>query len=158
MNASAAASAAILAIVLAACRATEPASPLPGTVDAPPPPMTPVDVPLTQTVWSWRETLTNDGRSIAPEAPERYTVEFSPGGALAVRADCNRGSGSYVLDGSALRIGPIATTRAMCPPGSADAEFLAELARVSRQEFRGRELVLALGDGSGSMRFAGSSR
>ena len=83
----------------------------------------------------------------------RYTVLFQAGGKVAVQADCNRGSGSYALNGSALSFGPLAMTRAMCPPGSKDGEFLAALSAVSGQAFRGNDLVLTLKSDSGSMLF-----
>ena len=70
---------------------------------------------------------------------------------MSVRADCNRGNGSYQRDGNA--IGPIALTRMMCPPGSRDAEFLKGLANVSGMLFRGSDLMLTLKVDSGSMRF-----
>ena len=38
----------------------------------------------------------------------------------------------------------MALTRAMCPPGSMDTEFVQGLAAVSGQLFKGNELVLTL--------------
>ncbi len=144
-----------LLFVLAACAVTEPGPPiLPGYVNAPPPPMAAAgDSLLTLTLWSWQGTQMSDGTSIVPDAPERYTLEFQPGGIVNVRADCNRGSASYLLTGNALAFGPIALTRAMCAPGSRDAEFLKGLAAVAGQLFRGNDLVLTLKADSGSMRF-----
>ena len=146
---------AVLALAAAACATTEPAAPLmPGSVNAPPPPLAPAgDALLTGTTWSWRETVMSDGKRIKPDASERYTLLFQPGGAIAVRADCNRGSGSYVLSGSVLSFGPMALSRAMCPPGSMDAEFMKQLGAVSGQRFKGDELVLTLKPDSGSMFF-----
>jgi heat shock protein HslJ len=144
------------AAAIAACATDRPPT-LPGMVNAPPPPIAAAgDALLTGTVWRWTETVTSNGTRIKPDAPERYTLEFQPGGKIAVRADCNRGSGSYTLNGAALTFGPIATTRAMCPPGSKDAEFLRGLAAVSGQLFRGNDLVLTLKLDSGSMIFATS--
>ena len=138
---------------LVACAGNAPPV-LPGAVNAPPPPLAVAgDTLLTGTVWRWTETVVGDAR-IKPDAPERYTLEFDPGGMVAIRADCNRGSGSYLLTGSALGFGPIAMTRAMCPPGSKDTEFLRELGAVQSQQFRGDTLVLSLKTGSGSMTFA----
>lgn len=145
-----------LATALAGC-ATDVPPVMPGAVNAPPPPMAAVgDALLTGTVWRWTGTLMSDDARITPDAPERYTLEFQPGGKVAVRADCNRGAGSYVLNGGALTFGPLAMTRAMCPPGSRDAEFLRGLAAVQGQLFRGSDLVLTLKLDSGSMFFATS--
>jgi heat shock protein HslJ len=144
-----------LLVAVAACTVTEPGPPvLPGYVNVPPPPIAAAsDALLTNTVWSWQETQLKDGKRIVPESPERYTLEFQPGGRMAIRADCNRGSTSYLLNGGALSFGAIALTRAMCPPDSRDAEFLKELSDVSGQLFRGNDLVLTLKADSGSMRF-----
>ena len=73
---------------------------------------------------------------------------------MNVRADCNRGSASYVRNGNSIAIGPIALTRMMCPAGSRDGEFLKDLGNVSGLLFRGNDLVLTLKVDSGSMRFA----
>jgi para-nitrobenzyl esterase len=130
---------------------------LPGAVNAPPPPIAAAgDSLLTGTIWRWTETVMNNDTRIKPDAPDRYTLEFQPGGMVNVRADCTRGSGSYLLNGGALTFGPIAMTRAMCPPGSKDTEFLRELGAVSGQLFRGYDLVLTLKVDSGSMSFTTS--
>jgi heat shock protein HslJ len=144
-----------LLAALGACTATEPGPPvLPGSINVPPPPMTAAgDALLTDTVWSWQETQMKDGARIVPEASGSYTLEFRPGGMVAIRADCNRGSGSYLLNGGALSFGAIALTRSACAPGSRDAEFLNELGAVWGQLFRGNDLVLTLKADSGSMRF-----
>ena len=146
---------AALAFAVTACAATDPGTPaLPGHVNAPPPPMAAAgDSLLTNTVWAWQGTQTKDGARIAPDAAERYALVFAPGGMVSVRADCNRGSGSYLLNGNQLTFGPIALTKMMCPPGSRDGEFLRGLAAVAGQSMSGNELVLTLQGDGGSMRF-----
>jgi heat shock protein HslJ len=143
-----------IAFAVTGC-ADQPTTPkLPGAINAPPPP---IDVGgdslLTGTVWAWQGTTMSDGAKIVPDAPERYTLEFQPGGQATVRADCNRGATSYLLNDVQLTFGPIALTKMACPPGSRDAEFLKELAVVASQRFQGYELVLTLRGNSGSMRF-----
>jgi heat shock protein HslJ len=147
--------AAALAFAFAACAATDPGTPvLPGYVNAPPPPLAaPGDALLTNTVWTWQGTQFPNGARIAPDAPERYTLVFQPGGMVNVRADCNRGSGSYLLNAGQLTFGPIALTKMMCPPGSLDSEFLKALGTVSAQGMSGSDLVLTLQGNAGTMRF-----
>jgi len=147
-----------LPFALAACAATGIGSPvLPGHVNAPPPSMPVAEDPLPLgVVWSWQGTQMSDDARLAPDAPERYTLQFLPGGTVSVRADCNRGNASYVRNGNALGFGPIALTRMMCPPGSRDGEFLKGLGAVSGLLFRGSDLVLTLKVDSGSMRFTSS--
>lgn len=143
-----------LAWALGACAATDAGQPvLPGTVSAPPPPMAARgDSLLTDTVWAWQGTQMKDGSRVAPDAPQRYTLTFLPGGRANMRADCNRGSAGYLLDGSRLSFGPVALTKMLCPPGSRDAEFLRGLGAVAAQAWSGNELTLTLGDGA-VMRF-----
>jgi heat shock protein HslJ len=95
----------------------------------------------------------SDGTRIVADAPERYTLQFGSDGRASVRADCNRGSGSYALEGSKVSFGPIASTRAMCPPGSKDNDFLKGLQQASGHLVEGDDLVLTLKFDSGSMRF-----
>lgn len=140
---------------LAACATAGSGGPvLPGLVNAPPPPIGTSEDPLPLgVVWWWQSTEMADGAHLVPDAPGRYTLEFRPGGSVNVRADCNRGGASYVRNGNALGIGPIALTRMACPSGSRDADFLKGLGAVSGQLLRGSDLVLTLKADSGSMRF-----
>ena len=49
----------------------------------------------------------------------KYTVAFGTDGALSARIDCNRGRGTWKSSAAGqLQLGPLALTRAMCPPGS----------------------------------------
>lgn len=70
------------------------------------------------TRWQLERIQMMDDTELRPEDPSRYTLELGADGSVAVRADCNRGSGRHQLDGVQLRIGPLATTRMMCPEGS----------------------------------------
>ncbi len=141
-------------VLVAAC--AEPGPPvLPGRVNAPPPPLAESgDGLITGTAWAWQGTQAKDGARIVPDGPERYTLEFLPGGQVNVRADCNRGTASYALNGAQLSFGPVALTKMMCPPGSRDADFLRGLAAAATHELAGSSLVLSLRDAAGVMRFS----
>ena len=52
-------------------------------------------------------------------------------------------SGGFTVDGAGLSFGPLATTRAACPPGSLSDAFLQQLSFVRAWGFRERRLVLA---------------
>ena len=147
-----------LPIVLAACTATSSGGPvLPGLVNAPPPPLGAEDTLPLGVVWTWHSTQTRDG-GIVPDGRERYTLEFRPGGTVNVRADCNRGSGTYTRNGNALGIGPIALTRTACPPDSRDTDFIKGLGAVDGHSMVGSDLVLTLKPAGGSMRFTSSQQ
>jgi heat shock protein HslJ len=104
-------------------------------------------------VWQWTATAT-PAETIEPPAPERYTLELAPNGRLLVRADCNRGTGSYRIGKGTIALGPIATTRMACPPGSLDARYLADLRRAAAFFVEDGRLHLALPADAGTMRFA----
>ena len=57
------------------------------------PPMPPE---LARTTWRW-VSLTTPEETLTIAEPERYTLRFSDGDRVAVRADCNRGAGSVVF-------------------------------------------------------------
>jgi heat shock protein HslJ len=61
--------------------------------------------------------------------PERYTVQFLPGGRLVAEADCNQVMGTYTADNDvlALDITLSDSTFAQCPSGSHSKPFLALL-------------------------------
>jgi heat shock protein HslJ len=104
-------------------------------------------------IWQWTGTATPAGTIESP-APERYTLELAPNGRLRVRADCNRGTGSYRIGAGTINFDPIATTRMACPPGSLDARFLGDLQRATGFFVEGGHLHLELPADAGTMRFA----
>jgi heat shock protein HslJ len=105
--------------------------------------------------WQWRQTVFSDGKRVTPDAPDRYTVQFSPDGRFSVRADCNRGSSRFQQGPEAhqLQIAPPATTKMGCPEGSLGGEFLRQLGMVTGWLFANGELVLTFKFDSGSMLF-----
>ena len=109
---------------------------------------------LVGATWLWQETLTGDGQRVAPADPTRYTLELSPEGRLAARADCNRATGNYAVDGNRLTLGPLAMTRAACLPGSLDQLFAAQLGAAATYQIQGDTLFVALAGDSGTMRFS----
>jgi heat shock protein HslJ len=128
---------------------------------APPsPPSAPV-TSLTGVTWQWVSSVRDDGNRAIPSDPSRYTIEFLADGRVMVQADCNRGSGQYTQGpGAAIAIGPLATTRVACPPGSLDTRFLGDLALVDRFAILpGGQLDLdAPGAAGSAMRFSPSPR
>jgi len=101
---------------------------------------------------SWRlvQILSMDDTTYAPEERSNYTLTFTADGDVQIRADCNRGIGSWEsLTPGALTFGEIAATRAMCPPGSLHDRFMAQFPRVRSYVVQGGHLFLAtMADGS----------
>jgi uncharacterized lipoprotein YbaY len=104
--------------------------------------------------WQWQGTQMNDGTAIVPQGPDRYTLLLQADGRAAVRADCNRGNGPYTITGNQIDLGPLALTRAACPPGSLDTRFVQQLDDAVIYFLRDGELYLDLPADSGTMRFA----
>ena len=109
----------------------------------------PVAASITLRTWQLVRIQMMDDAVFVPDHPTKYTLELGSDGRASVRADCNRGSGSYRLEGRSLSFGPLATTRAMCPPGSISDRYLAQLAQVASWLERDGKLHLATrADGS----------
>ena len=109
------------------------------------PPMTSTDTagnPLAETAWQWQETTYTDGAVVTAQDPARYRLIFLADGRLNAQVDCNRGMGSYTVEGDALTFSPIGTTRMLCPEGSQGEQFLEELAAVNGYELAGDTLSL----------------
>ena len=71
------------------------------------------------TEWRLVRFQGGDGAVLVPDDKAKYTVAFMGDGTASVRFDCNRGRGGWSSpQKNALTFGPMALTRAMCPPGS----------------------------------------
>jgi para-nitrobenzyl esterase len=74
---------------------------------------------LDGTAWRLVKFRGGDDTVLVPDDRAKYTIAFGADGRVAVRFDCNRGSGGWTSPGpNQLQFGPMAMTRAMCPPGS----------------------------------------
>jgi heat shock protein HslJ len=104
-------------------------------------------------LWQWEATVT-PVEQIGTANPERYTLELQPGGVALIRADCNRGRGRYEIGEGRIKLGPLATTRMTCAPGSLDSRYLKDLERATIFFVEGGKLFFDLPMDSGTMRFA----
>ena len=74
---------------------------------------------LAATSWQLVKFQGSDDTTLTPDDGAKYTIAFETGGRVSVRIDCNRGRGTWTSAGpSQLQFGPLALTRAACPPGS----------------------------------------
>jgi heat shock protein HslJ len=103
--------------------------------------------------WDWEQFQGGDGRSIVVAKPEQYTVQFLADGKVSVRADCNRGSGSYEIDGHGLSISVMAMTMAACPPESLSDQYVRNLNDAASYALHDGRLQLNLSENSGTMTF-----
>lgn len=116
-------------------------------------PSTPGESELGDTVWRLVQMgAAND--VLTPREDAAYTLVFGTDGTLVLEVDCNRGTGSWSSRGAGkIEFGPIATTRAICPPGSLHDDFLAAIARVDAYALEDEHLLLAAGQEDAVMEF-----
>lgn len=81
--------------------------------------------------------------------PSLYTVRFGEDGRVVFRFDCNRGHGSWearagAADSGQLEFGPIAVTRALCPPPSVDGRVARDMGYVRSYLMRDGRLHMSL--------------
>ena len=108
-------------------------------------PAPPAAQALPGTTWQFVRFQGGDGRVQVPGYKAQYTVAFGADGSVNVRFDCNRGRGSWKSDGPGqLLFGPLALTRAMCPPGSLHDQFVKHWFYVRSYVLEGGRLHLSL--------------
>lgn len=107
--------------------------------------------PLAETSWRLARFESPDAASavLHPEDPQRFTLSFGQDGRIAARLDCNRASGSWQAvpadaHGGGLRIGPLAMTRAMCPPDPIGERLSRDLESITSYRFRDGRLHISL--------------
>ena len=82
--------------------------------------------------------------------PANFTLHFNPDGRAVLKLDCNRATGSYEtkpgIDGhtGSLTFGPIASTRALCPPPNIDQRIARNLQHVRSYLIKEGKLYLSL--------------
>ena len=104
--------------------------------------------------WQWSgliETLPAS-QSVVPD-PENYTLVFLPDETYSIKADCNLGSGNYILEGNNLTLQPGPMTLAYCGPESLDNQYVSLLGNVTAAELDDDQLVLFVGDMGDKMLF-----
>lgn len=64
--------------------------------------------------------------TIRPGDPTKFTMRLNADGTVSMRLDCNRATGTWSSDdgaggnGGSFMFGPLASTRALCPPPNLD--------------------------------------
>jgi para-nitrobenzyl esterase len=97
------------------------------------------------TSWQLIKFQSSDGKMLTPDDPAKYTIAFGTDGNVSARIDCNRGRGSWRSSGpNQLQFGPLALTRAMCPPDSLHGRMVKDREFVLSYTLKDRHLFLAL--------------
>ncbi len=105
---------------------------------------------LAGTSWRLVKIMSMDDSIAEPDDRSLYTLEFSADGQVTLLADCNHGTGSWTSESAGqLQFGPIASTQALCPPGSLSEHYLAQFHWVRSYVLKDGHLFLAtMADGS----------
>ena len=102
----------------------------------------------------WTATMINNGRGGVASLVEgtAVTAEFGADGRVTGSGGCNGYGGPFTLDGTALAIGPLATTMRACPApegiGEQEAAYFAALGRVTTWSYSEDRLQLRAADGA----------
>lgn len=97
------------------------------------------------TSWQLVKFQSSDETTLTPDDKSKYTITFGTDGRVAARIDCNRGSGTWKSTGpNQLQFGPMALTRAMCPPGSLHDRIAKDWSAVRSYVIKDGHLFLSL--------------
>jgi para-nitrobenzyl esterase len=97
------------------------------------------------TSWQLVKFQGGDGAVLTPHDKSKYTLAFSDDGVMSARIDCNRARGGWKSSGPGqLEFGPMAATRAQCPPGSLHDQIMRQLPNVRSYVVKGGHLFLSL--------------
>ena len=100
---------------------------------------------LAGTSWQLVKFQGGDGTTLTPDDRAKYTLEFVAGGQVTARIDCNRGRGTWKSSGpNQLQFGPLALTRAMCPPGSLHDQIVRQWDYIRSYVLKDGHLFLSL--------------
>lgn len=107
--------------------------------------------PANPLVGSWIVTGYNNGNEavVSPAAGTELTAVFGEDGSLSGNSGCNTFNGTYTLEGEALTVGPLATTKMACeePAMSQETQFLAALQGATGYRVEGANVTLTSGSG-----------
>ena len=102
-------------------------------------------VGLGGTAWQLVKFQGGDGKTLVPDDPAKYTIEFFAEGGVAMRIDCNRARGTWKSPApSQLQFGPLAVTRVQCPPESLHDRIVLDVSHVRSYLVRSGHLYLSL--------------
>ena len=114
----------------------------------------PARMTLRMKSWTWIDARYNDGRTVTPTQPGKFTLTFSTDTTFSATTDCNALRGSYVASEGTISFGEnMASTRRYCAESQEQA-FASLLRQAQRYHFTSKgELVLDLKFDSGSVVF-----
>lgn len=119
----------------------------------------PVSPTLEGTAWRLAKFQSNDNvvGTLRPASPESFTIAFGEDGRLAAKLDCNRGTGPWRAEpgsgGGHVSLGPLATTRMMCPPDPVGDRLARDIELIRSYHVQNGRLYLTLPADAGTYVF-----
>lgn len=102
-------------------------------------------IKLDGTSWQLVKFMGGNDKTFIPDDKAKYTIAFNADGRVNVRFDCNRGRGTWKASPpNQLLFGPLALTRAMCPPGSLHDRLAKDWGYVRSYVLKNGHLFLSL--------------
>src|SRR6516225_6514718 len=109
------------------------------------------------TSWQLEKFKGGDDSTLTPADPDKYTIVFGSDGRVSIRIDCNRGHGTWKSPGpNQLEFGPLALTRAMCPPAPLNDRIAKDWQYMRSYIFKNGHLFLSLIADGGTYEFGPS--
>lgn len=109
---------------------------------------------LKGTSWQLVKFQGSDDKALTPDDRSKYTLAFAGEGRVSVRIDCNRGFGTWKSSGAnQLEFGPLALTRAMCPPAALNDRLAKDWEHVRSYIVKDGHLFLSLMADGGTYEF-----
>jgi heat shock protein HslJ len=107
---------------------------------------------------TWHATGINNGNDavVSVEAGTDPTAVYDPAGTVSGSGGCNTFNGPAVVDGTSIKIGPLASTKMACANEAAstqEAQYFAALEAATTFELSGNTLVLRDADGAMQVTF-----
>lgn len=103
--------------------------------------------------WQWVGLTGGGDEPLFIERPQSFLISFGENEGLGFLADCNRGSGRYLVNGQRMALKPGIMTKMYCGDASLDRRFLGYLSEVVSFRREGERLLLELPYGSGFLVF-----
>jgi len=108
--------------------------------------------PLVDSQWRLVEfqSMDDEKGTLRPDDPSLYTMRLNADGTATMRLNCNRAMGTWSAepsgDGASGRFafGPLAATRAVCPPPSMDEKITMQAEFIRSYLIEGDRLYLSL--------------
>jgi heat shock protein HslJ len=109
---------------------------------------------ITDKEWQLTEMYYFNDAAVKPYNPSGYMLQLFHNGTVLVKADCNRGTGTFVLAGKKLTFQKVGYTREISLPGSLSEQYMKALEAAISCMIRDEYLFIYSTADSGVLKFA----